>query len=128
MPASWQETLDCVLTFHCVRYHSTIMTMNIAHKGLRRLHERHEARGPPANLVNRIERILDDLACASGPRDMNRPTYRLHPLKGEPRSIFIRGVCFPWIDDVPCDVEIVDHLLGELGHEGAERDEAGASW
>ena len=23
MPASWQETLDCVLTFHCVRYHST---------------------------------------------------------------------------------------------------------
>ena len=23
MPASWQETLDRVLTFRCVRYHST---------------------------------------------------------------------------------------------------------
>ena len=115
MPASWQETLDCVLTFHCVRYHGTIMMMNIAHKGLRRLHERHDARGLPANLVNRIERILDDLACASGPRDMNRPTYRLHPLKGDRRgqwSVRVSGnwrVVFRFVDGEAVGVDVIDY-------------------
>ena len=89
--------------------------MNIAHKGLRRLHERDDARGVPANLANRIERILDDLACATGPRDMDRPAYRLHPLKGDHRgqwSVRVSGnrrIVFRFVDGEAVDVDMLDY-------------------
>lgn len=89
--------------------------MNITHKGLRRLHERDDARGLPAGLVTRIERILDDLACASSPHDMDRPTYRLHPLKGDRRgqwSVRVSGnwrIVFRFVDGEVVGVDLIDY-------------------
>ena len=89
--------------------------MNIAHKGLRRLHERDDARGLWASLVKRIEQVLDDLAHANGPRDMDRPTYRLHPLKGDRRGQWIVRVSGNWrivfhfVDGEAVDVDLIDY-------------------
>ena len=89
--------------------------MNITHKGLRRLYERDDPRGLPPNLANRIERILDDLACALSPHDMNRPTYRLHPLKGDRRgqwSVRVSGnwrIVFRFFDGEAVNIDLVDY-------------------
>ena len=89
--------------------------MKIAHKGLRRLHEQDDARGLPATLAKRIERILDDLACATGPYDMDRPACRLHPLKGDRRgqwSVRAAGnwrVVFRFVNGEAVDVDLVDY-------------------
>ena len=89
--------------------------MDIAHKGLRRLYERDDSRGLPASLVNRIDRILDDLACARSPHDMDRPTYRLHPLKGDRQgqwSVRVSGnwrIVFRFVDGEAVDADLVDY-------------------
>ena len=89
--------------------------MNIAHKGLRRLHEHDDSRGLPADLTNRIERILDDLACATGPHDMDRPAYRLHPLKGDRRgqwSVRVSGnwrIVFRFVHGEAVGVDLIDY-------------------
>ena len=92
-----------------------MLMMNIAHKGIRRFYERDDARALPAYLVNRIERILDDLACATGPHDMDRPAYRLHPLKGDRRgqwSVRVTGnwrIVFRFVDGEAVDIDLVDY-------------------
>ena len=89
--------------------------MNIAHKGLRRLHERDDPRGLPADLINRIERILDDLACATGRLDMDRPAYRVHPLKGDRRdqwSVRVSGnwrIVFRFVNGEAVGVDLIDY-------------------
>lgn len=89
--------------------------MRIAHKGLRRLHEQDDARGLRGDLVRRIERILDDLACATSPHDMDRPAYRLHPLKGDRRgqwSVRVSGnwrIVFRFEGGEAVDVDLVDY-------------------
>ena len=89
--------------------------MKIAHKGLRRLHEQDDARGLPTTLVKRIERILDDLACATGPRDMDRPACRLHPLRGDRRGQWSGRasgnwrVVFRFVNGEAVDVDLVDY-------------------
>ena len=45
--------------------------MRIAHKGLRRLYERDDARLLNPEHVGRIRRVLSDLDSARGPRDLN---------------------------------------------------------
>lgn len=92
-----------------------MLMMNIAHKELRRFYERGDARALPAYLVNRIERILDDLACATGPHDMDRPAYRLHPLKGDRRgqwSVRVSGnwrIVFRFVDGEAVDIDLIDY-------------------
>ena len=89
--------------------------MNIAHKGLRKLHERADPCGLPADLINRIERILDDLACATGPHDMDRPAYRVHPLKGDRRgqwSVRVSGnwrIVFRFVNGEAVGVNLIDY-------------------
>ena len=89
--------------------------MKIAHKGLRKLHENDDPRGLPANLVRRINQILDDLEHADGTRDMDRPAYRLHPLKGDRRgqwSVRVSGnwrIVFRFIDGEAMNVDLVDY-------------------
>ena len=91
------------------------MSMKIAHRGLRRLHEHGDPRSLPANFVRRISQILDDLEHASAPRDMDRPAYRLHPLKGDRRgqwSVRVSGnwrVVFRFVDGEAQDVDLVDY-------------------
>ena len=89
--------------------------MKIAHKGLRRLHENDDPRGLPASLVRRVSQILDDLEHANGPRDMDRPTYHLHPLKGDRRgqwSVRVSGnqrIVFRFVEGEAMDVDLVDY-------------------
>lgn len=72
-------------------------------------------RGLPANLVKRIDRILDDLAAAIGPRDLDRSAYRLHPLKGDRRGqwsirMFGNGrIVFRFVDGKAVDVDLTDY-------------------
>ena len=89
--------------------------MRTAHRGLRRLFERDDARGLPPEWAGRLERILDDLACATGPRDLDRPAYRLHPLMGDRRgqwSVRVSGnwrIVFRFVNGEAVDIDLVDY-------------------
>ena len=58
------------------------MIASLKHKGLRSLFERDDARGVRADHVDRLRLILSAVDQASSVGDMNQPTFRLHPLKG----------------------------------------------
>jgi len=60
-----------------------IQGMKIRHKGLRALHERDDRARLPANLVQRLRRILFRLQEATHPKSADAPGFRLHPLKGD---------------------------------------------
>ena len=89
--------------------------MNIAHEGLRRLYERDGTRDLTVDLINRIKRILDDLPCAPGPDDMDRPAYRVHPLKGERRGqwrVRVSGdwrIVFRFVNGEAVGVNLIDY-------------------
>lgn len=89
--------------------------MDFAHKGLRALFERHDARGLTAGHVPRIERILSDLDAAESPQDMRLPGSRLHALKGaQPGlwSVRVSGnwrIVFRFAAGEAVDVDLVDY-------------------
>ena len=55
--------------------------MKFAHKGLRRFHDRDDARGLNPDHVARIRRILTTLQDVRAPSDMNFPGWRLHCIR-----------------------------------------------
>jgi proteic killer suppression protein len=59
------------------------MIRSFRHKGLERLYEKGERRRIPPQYVSKVERILARLDVATGPRDMDLPGYRLHPLRAD---------------------------------------------
>ena len=59
------------------------MIGSIRHKGLRRLYEDDDRKLVPPELAQRIREILTALEAAETLEGLNRPTLRLHPLKGE---------------------------------------------
>ena len=89
--------------------------MDLAHKGLRALFELNDTRRLNSNHVTRIQRILSDLDAAEGAQDMNPPTYRLHPLKGNRRGLWsVRGsgnwrIVFRFVDREAVDVDLIDY-------------------
>ena len=89
--------------------------MKVQHKGLKRLFERNDARLVPTSLVRRLRQILSDLNYAQQPGDMNIPTYRLHPLKGDRQgqwSVRVSGnwrVTFRFSIGEAIDVDLVDY-------------------
>ena len=89
--------------------------MDFAHKGLRALFELHDARRLNNDHVARIERILSDLDAAESAYDMNHPSYRLHPLKGDRRglwSVRVSGnwrIVFRFVDGEAVDVDLIDY-------------------
>ena len=58
------------------------MILSFRHRGLRRLYERGDRRRIPPDNRDKVERILARLDVATGPRHMDLPGYRLHPLSG----------------------------------------------
>lgn len=96
---------------HC----DTIKTMRIAHRGLRRFHERSDAKGLNADWLPRIREVLTVLAQASEPRDLDIPGYRLHPLKGDRRgewSVTVSGnwrIVFKFEDGQAVGVNLEDY-------------------
>ena len=59
------------------------MIGSIRHKGLRRLYEDDDRKLVPPELAQRIREILTALEAAETLEGLNRPTFRLHPLKCE---------------------------------------------
>lgn len=72
------------------------MIESFRHKGLKRLHENDDRRALPPELVNRLRVILIDLEIARRIADLERPSYRLHPLKGDRKGFWSITVRANW--------------------------------
>ena len=89
--------------------------MRFKDRRLRRLYERGEARGLTAAYVARIDRMLDDLAAARKPSDMDMPGRRRHPLTGDRSgqwSVQVSGnwrIVFRLEDGEAVDIDLVDY-------------------
>ncbi|MDE0202732.1 MAG: type II toxin-antitoxin system RelE/ParE family toxin [Rhodospirillaceae bacterium] len=89
--------------------------MRIAHRGLRRLYMRGDARQLDPRLVPRIRRVLLLLDEATEPRNMDLPGFRLHSLKGDRAgqwSVSVTGnwrIVFRFADGEAVDVDLLDY-------------------
>jgi len=72
------------------------MIESLKHKGLRNLFEQDDARKVKADQVDRLRLILSALDQASAVQDMNQPTFRLHPLKGNRKGVWAVTVRANW--------------------------------
>ena len=72
------------------------MIASFRHKGLKRLYHKDDRSRLPADLADRISIILADLDSATRAEDMNRPNFRLHPLKGELKGFHAVTVSANW--------------------------------
>ena len=83
------------------------------HKGLRRLFEDGGRKLLRADLVERIATLLGYLDAAKVIDDLDIPSLRLHPLKGEFKGYWAITVRANWriiFRFVGTDVELVDYL------------------
>ena len=72
------------------------MIASFRHKGLKRFFEDDDRSKLPPELVDRIAEILQVLDAATGPEGMNRPSFRLHPLKGDRKGQWAVTVRANW--------------------------------
>jgi toxin HigB-1 len=62
----------------------TMDLVQFSHKGLKRLYAKDDARGVPAELADKLRKLLFTLETANNLEQVKRfPGWRLHPLKGE---------------------------------------------
>lgn len=59
------------------------MIVGFRHKGLEAFYNKGTIRGIQASHVKKLRNILALLDVAAGPNDMNLPSFKLHPLKGD---------------------------------------------
>jgi proteic killer suppression protein len=85
------------------------------HKGLRLLFEHDEGRKLKADQRDRMRLILSALNAAETVEDMNQPTFRLHPLKGDRKgwwAVTVRAnwrVTFRFTQGHAYDVDVEDY-------------------
>ena len=72
------------------------MIRTFAHKGLRRFYERGDRSKLPADMADRIAVLLAALDEAEVIDDLNRPSFRLHPLKGDLKGVWSVTVRANW--------------------------------
>jgi toxin HigB-1 len=88
---------------------------SIAHKGLKRFYRNGDRSGLAPDLVERIAAILAALDEAVVIGDLDRPSFRLHPLKGDRKgcwSVTVRAnwrIVFLFKDGDVRDVDLVDY-------------------
>jgi proteic killer suppression protein len=91
------------------------MIESFRHKGLKRLFESDDRRLLAPELIERIRVILAALDAAETIEDLNRPSFRLHPLKGSRKgqwSITVRAnwrIVFRFEDGSARDLDLVDY-------------------
>jgi toxin HigB-1 len=91
------------------------MIESFRHKGLRSLFEQDDARKVRADQIDRLRLILSALDQANDVQDMNQPTFRLHPLKGDRKgcwAVTVRAnwrVTFRFADGDAYDVNLEDY-------------------
>jgi proteic killer suppression protein len=91
------------------------MIQSFQHKGLKLLFEEDDHRKVNAEYVDRLKLILFTLNMAGIVEDMNQPTFRLHPLKGNLYgfwAVTVRAnwrVIFRFADGHAYDVNLIDY-------------------
>jgi toxin HigB-1 len=91
------------------------MIINFRHKGLKRFYEADDPSKLPADLVERIRGILTVLEFATDLAAINRPTLRLHALKGNLKgfhAVTVRAnwrIVFRFDGENIRDVDFVDY-------------------
>jgi proteic killer suppression protein len=91
------------------------MIDSFRHKGLQILFEQDEGRKLKADQLNRLRLILSALNAAETVEDMNQPTFRLHPLKGDRKGLWavtVRAnwrVTFRFVEGHAYDVDLEDY-------------------
>jgi proteic killer suppression protein len=70
--------VSCIVT----RYTHQVI-VSFSHKGLQALYERDSIKGVPPAHAPKLRRVLSVLDVAAGPRDLDLPGFRTHPLSGE---------------------------------------------
>jgi proteic killer suppression protein len=91
------------------------MIESFRHKGLRRLYEDDDRKLMPQQLMGRIREILTALDAAETIEGLNRPSFRLHPLKGSLRgfwAVTVRAnwrIVFRFVDGRAFDVDFIDY-------------------
>lgn len=101
-----------VATRNDTRY-DPFMIKGFRHKGLAALYDNDTTKGAQAAHAPKLRRILGALDAAVSPEDLNLPSFRLHPLKGELKgywSITVNGNWRVIFRFVGTDVELVDYL------------------
>ena len=89
------------------------MIVSFRHKGLERFYQTGSSRGISPEHVPKISRILAMLEVAVSADELNLPSLKLHPLKGERKgfwSVWVNGnwrIIFRFIGS---HVELVDYL------------------
>ena len=72
------------------------MIRSFAHKGLKRLYDRGDQSKLPADMADRIVDILAALDVAEDLADLDRPSFRLHALKGKLKDFWAVTVRANW--------------------------------
>ncbi len=91
------------------------MIGSITHRGLKRLYEQDDRSKLPPDMVDRIRTVLATLDAASEPKDLDRPSFRLHPLKGDRKgqwAVTVRAnwrITFRFDGGNAHDVDFVDY-------------------
>lgn len=91
------------------------MIVNFRHKGLKRFYEADDPSKLPADLIGRIRGILTVLEFATNLAAIDRPTLRLHALKGNLKgfhAVTVRAnwrIVFRFDGENIRDVDFVDY-------------------
>jgi toxin HigB-1 len=91
------------------------MIESFRHKGLKLLFEHDNRSKVSADQAARIRLILSALDAAGRIEDMDQPTFRLHPLKGQLKgfwAVAVRAnwrIIFRFADGQANDVDLVDY-------------------
>jgi toxin HigB-1 len=89
--------------------------VSFRHKGLRRFFESDDASKLPPDMIERIRRVLSFLDAADRIEDMDQPTFRLHPLKGDMKgnwAVTVRAnwrITFRFANGKAADVDFLDY-------------------
>ena len=101
-------------TRHLSRY-SRPYDQELPHKELGRFFATGSTRGIDARLAPKLNRILAALNTATEPKQLDAPSWRLHPLHGDREgqwSVWVTGnwrLVFVFEDNDSVDVDLVDY-------------------
>ena len=91
------------------------MIEGFKHKGLKKFYEEDDSRKLPPEMVERIRDILTALDAALAVEELNRPSFRLHPLKGALKgnwAVTVRAnwrIIFRFANGAAADVDFIDY-------------------
>lgn len=89
------------------------MIITFRHKGVESFFQTGKTKGIQAIHANRLRELLTALNVAKGPQDLNRPSWRLHPLVGDRAGFHAVTVQANWrltFRFVGQDVELLDYV------------------